>query len=529
MTNKGALSHRYDFGMKMKTVAALFALWMTGVQAQSLPASVPYTPSWPVRHQLQLLVDHAGLALPLSHWPLPLAAVEDALLRLPQDLPGASVDLVGARAAVELELRQRRDAARLTLQLRQRAEGVTGFDENYTPGSSVQLTSEEKRARWGDWSVAGRLGVRAEESSNALDNSASGWGTEGRYQARMEDSAAVLGWGGWQVQAFSQRYWWSPGWQNSMVNGSNQPAWNGVGLQRSSVRESESGWLSWMGAWNFEAFLAQAQDPIVVPGQANGYVFGAMKLTMQPWPWLEVGLSRGMQLGGTGRPQGLTTYGKALLGKQTNQWPWDTFQDSSGQIAGYELRLRCPKAWGDCAFYSQGMGDDRTTGIPFPIKFFTMIGAERAFDAGRQRVFVEWVNTSSFSHPLEHSGASYPGYINRYYQQGYSNGARWAASAFGSGAEVTTLGWMHAERRMLVKLHAGRAHSTVGSYDPSVARTPTGPHGKLWGLSASRSLAWSQRLTLTPELSYLHFDQGQDVGALQRSNLRVGLTAQMGF
>jgi hypothetical protein len=519
--------------MKSKTIASLFALLVGSAQAQSLPASVPYTPSWLARHQLQLLADHADLALPLSHWPLPMAAVEDALSRLPQDLPASGVDLEGARAAVQRELQQRSQEARLTLQLRQRAEGVTGFGENYTPGSSVQITSEEKRLQWSEVSVAGRLGLRAEESANALRSSASGWGTEGRYQARMEDSAAALGWGGWQVQAFSQRFWWSPGWQNSMVNGNNQPAWNGVGLQRSSVRESDSAWLRWMGAWNFEAFMARAQDPLVLPGavpaQTQGFVFGGMKLTMKPWPWLEVGLSRGMQVGGVGRPNGLSTYAKAMLGKETNKWAWDTFADSSGQIAGYELRLRCPKTWGDCAFYSQGMGDDRTTGIPFPIKFFTMIGAEKALDGGRHRVFVEWVNTNSFSHPLEHAGSSYPGYINGVYPQGYTNGARWAASPFGSGAVVNTLGWLDAERQMMLKLHKGRALSTVGSYDPSVAPTPVGPHGKLWGLSASRTLALSQRLTLTPELSYLHFDQGRDVGALQRSNLRVGLTAQMGF
>ena len=427
----------------------------------------------------------------------------------------------------------RRHAARLTLQLRNRAEGVPGFDDNYTPGSSVQLTSEELRLQQGSVSAAGRLGLRAEESANALATGASGWGTEGRYQARLEDSVAVLGWGGWQLQAFSQRYWWSPGWQNSLVNGNNQPAWNGVGLQRSSVRESESPWLRWMGPWMFEAFMAKAQDPLVLPGatpaQPQGYVFGGMKLTLKPWPWLELGLSRGMQVGGVGRPNGLSTYAKAMLGKETNKWAWDTFQDSSGQIAGYELRLRCPKAWGDCAFYSQGMGDDRTKGIPFPIKFFTMIGAEKAFDGGRQRVFVEWVNTNSFSHPLEHAGNTYPGYINGVYPQGYTNGARWAASPFGSGAEVTTLGWMDAERRMQLRLHAGRAHSTVGSYDPGAAPTPTGPGGHLRGLSASRRLAWSSRLTLTPELNYLHFDRGQDVGASKRNNLRLGLTAQVVF
>ena len=507
--------------LRSLTVAVL--AMSSAAQAQTAVASVPYMPSWQAKHHLQLLVDHADLALPMSHWPLPAAAVEQALAQLPAHLPSGEWDLAGARSAVQRELLQRQSQGQLRLQVRNRVEGASGFDENYTPGSSVQLRSEEKRAERGDWSVAGRLGWRAEESSNGLRTHASGLGTEGQYQARLEDSAAVLGWGGWQVQAFSQRAWWSPGWQSSLVNGSNNPAWNGVGLQRSSVRESDSGWLGWIGAWNFETFLARAQDPQVVPGQPQGFVFGGMKLTMQPWPWLEVGLSRGLQIGGAGRPSGVGTYAKALLGKETNKWAWDTFQDSSGQIAGYELRLRCPKAWGDCAFYSQGMGDDRTTGIPFPIKFTTMLGAEKAFDGGRQRVFYEWVNTNSFSHPLEHQGASYPGYINGVYAQGYTNGARWAASGFGSGAVVNTVGWMDAERQAVVKLHKGRATSTVGAYDPSVAPTGLGPHGGMWGLSASRT--WTDgRLHWTPELGYMHFSQGQDVGANRKNALRLGLT-----
>lgn len=499
-------------------------------QNQALSASVPYMPSWQARHQLQLLVDHADLALPMSHWPLPAAAVAQALRQLPANLPTGDVDLASARALVLRELAQRQSQGQLRLHMRSRAEGAVGYGDNYTPGSSVQLVSEEKRVHSGDWSVAGRLGVRAEDSANSLNTPASGWGTEGRYQARLEDAAAVLGWGGWQVQAFSQRFWWSPGWQNSLVNGNNQPAWNGVGLQRSSVERTDSPWLRWMGAWNFEAFLARAQDPLVLtnanPAQAQGFVFGGMKLTLQPWPWLEVGLSRGLQVGGAGRPNGLSTYAKAMLGKETNKWPWDTFPDSSGQIAGYELRLRCPKAWGDCAFYSQGMGDDRTTGIPFPIKFFTMLGAEKAFDGGRQRVFYEWVNTNSFSHPFEHNGSSYPGYINGVYGQGYTNGARWAASPFGSGAVVNTVGWLDAERQTMVKLHKGRATSTVGAYDPSVAPTGLGPHGGLWGVSAQRT--WTDgHLSWTPELSYLHFEQGQDVGVNRKNSLRLGLTLAM--
>jgi len=249
-----------------------------------------HTPNWQTRHQLQLLVDQAGLALPLTHWPLPSAAVSQALAGLPSELPAP--ELEAARSAVLRDLQQRQQQGRVQLQLRGRAEGLTGFGENYTPGSSVQAVSSEKRLDAGKVTLAGRLGVRLEDTSDALAANPSGMGTEGRYQARLEGSAAVLGWAGWNVQAFSHRHWWGPGWQSSLVNGANTPAWNGVGIQRGTVKPSDSPWLSWMGPWNLDVFVARAQDPQVAARQPVGYLYSGARLTLQPQPWLEVGLSR---------------------------------------------------------------------------------------------------------------------------------------------------------------------------------------------------------------------------------------------
>jgi len=230
-----------------------------------------HTPNWQTRHQLQLLVDQAGLALPLTHWPLPSAAVSQALAGLPSEL--AAPELEAARSAVLRDLQQRQQQGRVQLQLRGRAEGLTGFGENYTPGSSVQAVSSEKRLDAGKVTLAGRLGVRLEDTSYALAANPSGMGTEGRYQARLEGSAAVLGWAGWNVQAFSHRHWWGPGWQSSLVNGANTPAWNGVGIQRGTVKPSDSPWLSWMGPWNLDVFVARAQDPQVAARQPVGYLY----------------------------------------------------------------------------------------------------------------------------------------------------------------------------------------------------------------------------------------------------------------
>lgn len=498
------------------------AVLACSAQAQTA-ASAPYTPSWQVRHHLQLLVDHAGLALPLTHWPLPAAAVEQALTDLPASLGGSGLDLQGARDAVLRELGTRRTQASLRLQLRNSGEGLTGFDENYTPGSSLQAVSQEKRVDAGALSLAGRLGVRVEQASNSLQQQFSGTGAEARYPLRLEGSAAVLGWEGWNLQAFSHRHWWGPGWQSSLINGSNNPAWNGFGIQRGSVKPSSSPWLSWMGPWNLDVFVARAQDPVVVSNQPQGFLYSGMRLTMRPQPWLEVGLSRGMQEAGAGRPGGVKEFVKAFFGQQTNQNPGDPV-DSSGQIAGYDVRVRCPQSWGGCAVYTQWMGEDSAgSTLPLPYKFMNLWGVEQIYGEGRYRVFAEYANTNAYSLPWD-TKPQFPGYINGVYNQGYTNGARWVGSAQGAGSQVTTLGWMDAQQQRMLKLHVGKVGYSVGAYDPRV----DAPHGQLRGLSASQALKW-QGMTWVPELSWMHLDQGQDQRASKLNTVRVGVTVQTGL
>lgn len=507
-------------------LTCIASLLTSAVQAQAQPAhqsaaSVPYTPSWTARHYLQWLGDQAGLPLTGSHWPLPAAAVRQALDSM---APAAGqADVQTARDFVLKELDMAQNQGRAQVHLRLESEALNGFGENYTPGSSAQLNSAEFRRSWGDVSAAGRLGARLEASPNSLQSQFRGVGAEGEFQARLDGSAAVLGFGGWNVQAFSHRQWWGPGWQSSLVSGHNNPSWTGAGIQRASVAPSDSAWLSWMGPWNVDVFVARAQDPRVVTQQPQGFVFSGMRLTLKPQPWLEVGLSRGLQTGGAGRPSGAINFVKAFLGKELNQNPEDTFIDTSGQIAGYDVRARCPTSWsgilGSCAAYTQWMGEDAAGSVvPLPYKFMSLWGVESTYGQGRFRVFAEWANTNTYSLPWD-TNAQFPGYVNGVYSQGYTQGGRWAGSAQGSGSEILTLGWMDAARERTLKVHAGKVHTSLGAYDPRVSA----PRGNLWSVSASQVFSWLS-LRLSPELAYTELSAGPDQRANKRKNLRVGMS-----
>lgn len=482
------------------------------------PASVSYTPTWQARHHLQWLVDESGLPLTVSHWPLPAAAVQQALdqLVLPANADAAQT----SRRFVLQELDALRSRGRVLLHVRAAAEGLPGYGERYTPGSSAQWSSAEARWAEGEVSLAGRLGLSWEANAHSMPAQLAGAPTEAAYQWRAQGSEAVLAWGGWIVQAFSRQNWWGPGWQSSLVNGHNSPPWTGVGLQRASVQASDSPWLSWMGPWNLDVFVAKAQDPIVVPLQAQGFLFSGVRLTMKPKPWLEVGLSRGLQTGGAGRPNGVANFAKAFWGQEVNQNPGDP-EDSSGQIAGYDVRVACPASWGHCAAYTQWMGEDAAGRLPLPSKFMSLWGAEKTYANGRYRVFAEWTDANAYSLPWE-SKPSFAGFVNGVYRQGYTQGARWVGPAQGSGSRVLSLGWMDAERQLQVKLHVGTVLTSVGAYSPSL----NAPHGRLLGLSGSQTLHW-KGLSLTPELACVRLSEGADQGANKRLNLRAGVLLAM--
>lgn len=248
--------------------------------ADKTQASVPYTPSWQARHYLQLLADDAGLPLTTSHWPLPAAAVQDAL----NAVQPANAEQAQALAYLQRALEQHLQTVQTSFQLRNRAEGAGGFGQNHTPGSSFSLASDQ--AQWTGESVsfAGRIGLKLEQSPNSLQTEFSGLGKEGQVQLRPDNAAAVLEWKGVNLQAFAHQNWWGPGWQSSLVNGHNSPAWIGLGLQRASVQRSASPWLSWLGPWTLEGFVARAQDPVVVANQPEGYLYTGMRMTFKPAP-----------------------------------------------------------------------------------------------------------------------------------------------------------------------------------------------------------------------------------------------------
>ncbi len=478
--------------MRAIVVASVFAFESMAASARP---SVPWTPDLSARHAIELLVDEVGLELTTSQWPLPRDAVERALDELPARLAPA---LDEARDRVRREL-ARSDASELSLTLRGSQETLAGFGDDATPGSSVGVRSATLKAPW----LAAQLGARNDRAG----------GAQGGAKFRLDDTALVTEALGVQAQAWSHRSWWGPGWQSSLVLGSNAPALSGVGVQRASASRSDSPWLSWLGPWSAEMFLAQTED---VSDPANPYLMG-QRLTVRPFSNLEIGLTRTAQWGGRGRSQTWKSFARMLAGTGVNADTPDAQPlDPANEMAGYDLRLRCPTGV-RCAGYAQLIGEDRA-GL-WPSRFLGLYGIESWSADGRERWFAEYTETACRT-PIGRSGLKNCAYRNYAYPQGYTDAGRWMGAGVGPDSKLLTFGWLDTGTDTAIRFNVGRVGSRVGQYSPAVEDPAYG--GRLIGVSAQRSFNWGSA-TITPEFAWQHISAA-DGG---RTYARIGAKLQM--
>ena len=481
-------------GRRRPTVAALTVVvilaLLAGLPARAQP-TVPWTPTPAARHALELLVDDGGLALPVTQWPLPRAAVARALESLPRDLPPG---LAAARARVEREL-QDAAAAGGVAALRGRDDALVGFGDESIPGSRIELKSGTAIAQ----GAAFQMGLRVDEGTDP---------SRSRPRLRLDDTAAGIEVHGVLLQAWAHRSWWGPGWQSSLILGHNAPPAYGVGLQRASASPSRSPWLAWLGAWSYDVFIARNDDAV-------GSMLVGTRLTLRPFSFLELALSRTAQWGGSGQSESAYSFWRMLAGLGVNSN--DPSEDPANEMAGYDLRLRCPRSL-HCAAYVQAIGEDATRYLPG--RFLGLYGFETWSADGRHRWFAEYAETICGA-VLEHHPVRPCAYHNHAYPEGYASGGRWLGASQGADSRVFTLGWLAAEQGTSLRLHAGRVGTRVGvvgvELDPAHA-------GRLYGANARQEWTW-QKVTFAAEAEGFVVDAPQG----RQRQLRLGVTARVPF
>jgi len=474
------------------------ALWMLAPLA--FGASVPWSPSATARHAIELLVDDGGLPLTTSQWPLPRDAVQRALDTLPAELPPG---LDAARALVRAELRAQQDV-RIGLTVRARKDALAAFGDDATPGSSLQLRSGEFDGPHLALQVGGRLDPVADSG-------------QPRATARLDDSAVVAEALGVQAQIWAHRSWWGPGWQSALPLSNNSPPLDGIGFQRASVAPSESPWLSWLGPWNTDFFVARTEgEPGNVPG-SNALVTG-WRLTARPLPLLEIGLTRMAQFGGRGHPETLGSFARAVVGSHANAQTVDAqTRDSGNGLAGADLRLRCPFGL-RCAGYTQVMGEDSRKHLPF--KYLEVLGAEAWSADGATRVYFEAAEVGC-RETWRKSTTPGCAYVNYAYPDGFTNGGRWLGASVGSDGKLLTVGWIDSEWDSAVRLDYGHVGSHIGTF--GMPFEPSVPGHPMWALAARRSWHFGST-AVTPEFDWARVKLGNGVQVSSRVGVEMSTT-----
>lgn len=239
-------------------------------------------------------------------------------------------------------------------------------------------------------------------------------------------------WNQWVIAGQIPTYW-GPGHDGSLIRGDASRPVYGVTAQRAVQNAFETKWLSWIGPWQYQAFAGQLDDYKAVP---DAKLIG-LRFTAQPLPYLELGASRAIQIGGKGQPNSFKAYWNAMIGSDNgcddNGCVGD--KNASNQIAGFDGRLQLqPLLNVPVSLYTQFVGEDEAGGLP--AKYLYLAGADfsSSYKNMPYQLYAEWADTRTNG---EVRGISYSHhqYTDGYYQHGFSLG-----HAIGGDSQMYSVG-----------------------------------------------------------------------------------------
>ncbi|MFO7651904.1 MAG: capsule assembly Wzi family protein [bacterium] len=335
-------------------LTAVILLGGLSPSAQAGPWAEPGDPG--LRHDLQLLVDHGVMNIPLTTWPLSYPDIYAGLKSVDDDKPlpphiQSALQRVKARVTRAADGRLR---ASVEVGGNTEPEAFRGFAD--TPRGDAELAVG---AEGGNDRVAFKLKMTT--VMNAIDGKT----------VRFDDSHLSMLLGNWVISLAAVDRWWGPGWDGSLILSNNARPVPAIVLQRSQSTPFDLPVLNWLGPWQLTTFMGQLEHDRYVP---DALLWG-MRFNFRPLPGLEIGLSRTAQWCGDGRPCDLSTFGDLLLGNDNDVDPVTGSADQPGnQLGGFDLRWAATSLNVPAAIYGQLIGEDEADG--WPSKYLGLGGIE---------------------------------------------------------------------------------------------------------------------------------------------------------
>lgn len=227
--------------------------------------------------------------------------------------------------------------------------------------------------------------------------------------------------------------WWGPGHDGSLIRGDASRPVYGVTMQRAAQNAFETKWLSWIGPWQYQLFAGQLDDYKAVP---HTKLIG-MRLTAQPLPYLELGASRAIQIGGDGQPDSFKAYWNAIIGKDNGCTENGCVgeENASNQLGGFDARLNLQLLLNiPVGIYGQMIGEDEAGGLPSKYLYLGGVDYSSSYKNMPYQLYAEWSDTRT-NGDVKGISYSHHQYTDGYYQHGYP-----LAHAMGGDGQMVSVG-----------------------------------------------------------------------------------------
>lgn len=371
-----------------------------------------------LRHDLQLLSDAGIVRAPLTAWPVPWAEVARDVQSVPNDVRRPEyVDAALARVRAAA-----RDAT--TVGIPAWNARIAGSAEPMTLRRFSDVPREEGEATVGVQYTGERFAYRLQATGVA--------DADDDQDIRADGSYVGMVLGNWILSAGYIDRWWGPGWEGSLIYGTNARPMPAITLERNYSDAPDHPWLAWLG--QFRSVITMAQFEHGRDDAPDARLFG-MRFTWKPHPRLEIGLSRTAQWCGEGRPCDLDTFWDLFAGNDNDQ-PLE--EQPGNQLAGIDVRWSVPGA--PVAIYAQAIGEDEANGMPS--KYLGLAGLEISGGIGERswRAHIEYADTAcAFYESEPQFGCAYRNVI---YTDGYQYRDRVLGHAIDGDSQQLAVGFM---------------------------------------------------------------------------------------
>lgn len=408
---------QYSFVRRM--VAALCPLLLT-MATNSLAGPWINPGDETLRHHIQVLGDAGIIGVPLTTWPLMWSGIKNDINQ--SDFSELTAAQAYSLRYVRFALHRDTDhTLRLTWRgdLREHPHLFTDFADSQRDQSETSLTAD-----WMGSNLTGRIKVSYTDDINNDSN------------YKLDGSYLGFVWGNWALTAGELERWWGPGWQNSLILGTNARPAPGLSLQRNRSDAFETPWLSWIGPWHLETFMSRLEDDRYV----NNALLWGLRITFKPVAALEVGLTRTALWGGDNRPHNSSTFRNLLLGRDNRgDDDIDESNEPGNQLGGIDWRLSST-FFGNTGlgFYGQVIGEDESGGTPS--RAIAMVGADASIidRTWHHRFYLEAADTTVEGFKGDSKARPNSAYEHSIYQSGYRYRNRTIGAATDNDTRILT-------------------------------------------------------------------------------------------